>query len=214
VTQAAVDLTLSLIIAGPRLPLHVLPAPINRRPRPSFSRLWHNAQRLTREQREEGRLWYPHESWRLTRLGQTYGIPAPVVIHAAAALTPGLRWERTMLVLGNMLDAYSVGARTWPRGGDATFGYRDREKAWEILRTGNLRLCSGQKVVPFAAALSGDLDAVVVDRHLVWLATGADVRQVGPAAMARIAAGVRVLAWSYGMAPRDVQAALWALRAG
>jgi hypothetical protein len=174
--------------------------------------LAHAAGRLTSEHIAEGRLWWPRAADEVAWLARYYSVPYRTLAHAAAALTPGLRWTATLEVLQLLLDARAAGETTYPRGvGHLTFGYRDREKAWAILRGGRdaWSLCSGPKVEAIVANLLGDLDAVAVDRHVTRAALGRDVRQVSPASMRRIAGAVRLLAVIRGLRPAELQAALW-----
>lgn len=97
--------------------------------------------------------------------------------------------------------------------GHLTFGHRDREKAWRILAGETpTSLCRGPKVEAMAANLLGDLSAVTVDRHIVRVATGSDRRQVSPARARKIAGSLRLLAAIRGVAPAELQAALWVAR--
>lgn len=179
-----------------------------RRPAPAFVRLWRAAQSLSAEQRAAGRRWYPDARTALDERAERYGLPEPVVVAAAATLTPGLQWDRTMRLLDRLLEALDLG-NPMPLTGDATFGYRDRLKAWRMLQTGDITGCSGPKVEPFARALAGDHSAIVIDRHLVRIATGADVRQMHHAAMDRIRASLWTVAWAMGEQPAHLQAAMW-----
>jgi hypothetical protein len=167
------------------------------------------ADALTPDEIAEGRLWWPRAQDEIDWLARSYGLPFERVAQAAAALSPGLRWEATLDVLTMLLDARAAGEPSYPRGtGHLTFGYRDRAKAWGIL-AGEIAACRGPKVEAIAANLLGDLDAVAVDRHVVRVATGSDRRQVSPATMRRIAAALALLAVIRGLRPAELQAALW-----
>jgi hypothetical protein len=169
--------------------------------------------RLTPDDLAEGRLWWPRARDEVAWLADYYRVPFRRLAHAAAALSPGLRWTKTLDVLRLLLDARAAGEPTYPRTGDATFGFRDRQKAWAILAGGEgSGLCRGPKVEAVLANLLGDLDAVAVDRHIVRAATGSDRRQVSPAASTKIAGAMRLLASIRGMRPAELQAALWVAR--
>lgn len=160
----------------------------------------------------EGRIWWPRAAAEIAWLADVHGMPFRTLAYAAAALSPGLRWEATLEALRLLLDARAAGEPSYPRGvGHLTFGYRDRAKAWAILTGGRdaWQVCRGPKVEAVAANLLGDLEAVAVDRHIVRAATGSDRRQVSPAGAAKIAGAVRLLAVIRGIRPAELQAALW-----
>lgn len=180
--------------------------------RPSFLRLWEAAHALTEADLTIGRRWYRDARTQLDVRAKLYGIPEPVVVAAAATLTPGLRWDRTLRLLDTLLEAADMG-HPMPVVGDATFGFRDRRKAWLTLRTGDTSHCTGPKVEPFEHALNGDESAIVVDRHMVRLAVGLDVRQLHDAAMDRIRASLWTVAWAMREQPAHLQAALWTVGA-
>jgi hypothetical protein len=167
------------------------------------------ASSLTPDDVAEGRLWWVRARDEVAWLAEFYGLPFERVAYAAAALSPGLRWEATLDTLRMLLDAHAAGAPMPRSVGHLTFGHRDREKAWGILAGGASTLCRGPKVEAVAANLLGDLNAVAVDRHIVRAATGSDRRQVSPATTAKIAGALRLLAAIRGMRPAELQAALW-----
>lgn len=212
-TEAAVAVNLSLLWGG-RFGAPPRPSPRRgsrgpRRPEPSFVRLWDAARSLDAGALDAGRHWYREAQWRLRGIADANDIPTPIVIAAAAALSPGLRWERVLWLLRVLIEAQQIGAPI-PRGGDATFGFRDRQKAWEILRTGDTTHCRGDKVEAFRRALGGDMTAVVVDRHLIRLATGRDVvKSMTTNDKGRIRAALWTIAWSMREQPAHLQAALW-----
>lgn len=178
-----------------------------------IARLWTAVQSVTPSEYEAGTRWYPDAASSLRALAERHHTPYDRVVYAAAVLSPGLRWPATLELLERLLLAFVAGD-PMPRTGHATFGFRPREKAWEILRSGDRAQCSGVKVEAFAAALLGDRDAVVVDRHLINFAGAAGDpadrrRQVHPAESRKIAAAVRTFAYALGLSPRDVTAALW-----
>lgn len=191
-----------------------LPGSTPNGPQPSFSRLWWHVKSLTPEQWANGRRWYADAVADLAFRADEFGVDLDLIVVLAAVLTPGLRWRKTLTVLDMLLSAHRRHEPDFPKTGDATFGFRDRAKAWEILQTGDRSLCTGAKVEPFARALAGDGSAIVVDRHLVRLATGAETNQLQPAAMERIRASMRVIAWALGEEPAAIQAALWETKAG
>lgn len=181
------------------------------RPEAFVANLARAASELTPEDWDEGRLWWPRACDEVNWLAGHYGVPYRTLTYAAAALSPGLRWEATLDTLRDLLDARAAGEPTFPRTGHATFGWRDRRKAWAILTGGRdaWQACRGPKVEAVAANLLGDLNAVAVDRHIVRAATASDRRQVSPPASAKIAEAVRVLAVVRGVRPAALQAALW-----
>ncbi len=170
------------------------------------------AYRLTAVDIAEGRLWWPRAADEVAWLARQYDVPFRRLAHAAAALSPGLRWTATFEALVLLLDARRAGEPDYPRGiGHLTFGYRDRAKAWAILTTSAdpTSLCRGPKVTAVVANLLGDLSVVAVDRHIVRAATGSDRRQVSPVSLRRIGDALALLAVLRGLRPAELQAALW-----
>lgn len=167
--------------------------------------------RLTPDDLSEGRLWWPRAADEVAWLADQYRVPFRTLAYAAAALSPGLRWEATLEALQLLLDARAAGEPTFPRTGHATFGFRDRAKAWAILAGGRdaWQQCRGPKVEAVVANLLGDLTRVAVDRHIVRAATGSDRRQVSAAAAAKIERSLALLATLRGVRPAELQAALW-----
>lgn len=171
------------------------------------------ARALTPRELAAGAEWWIIAREDVAELADRHGVRYRTCALAAAALSPGLRWDATLEVLGMLLDARAAGATEFPviRSGHLTFGHRDRAKAWAILTGGPEAeaRCSGPKVTAIAANLLGDMERVAVDRHVIRAATGTDQRQVSPAQLGRIEAAVQVLAYARGVAPAALQAALW-----
>ena len=116
---------------------------------------------------QAGAAWYPAANTLVRRLARQYDQRAAVVAAVVAALSPANKWTR------NTVDAENV-IRVWSATGDrdkvraikvATYN-RNRDKAVEILATGDPTLLTGQKVTAFAYNLSApDAGGAVIDRH-------------------------------------------------
>jgi len=185
--------------------------PASRRPtRLDTAALWAAVRDVSPSECHAGSQWYDKAFAELCLLGLKYGIGPRVMVCAAATLSPGLRWTATVELLERLLIAHRDG-ESMPRNGHATFGFRPRERAWQIIRTG-IASSRGVKVEAFAAALLGDTDAVVVDRHLIDAAGlgGTDRRRsISAAQRRRVADTVRSFAAVLGVTPRDLTTALW-----
>lgn len=178
-----------------------------------MQRLWQAIRELTPAEVTAGSMWYDGAMVSLKHLSTRYEVGYQRVVYAAATLSPGLRWPATLELLELLLVALRDD-QPMPRTGHATFGFRPREKAWLILKTGNTGLCRGLKVKAFAQALLGDRTAVVVDRHLLDLSgvngTSSDRRrQPTPRQRVAIADAVSALSVAAGVSARDATAALW-----
>lgn len=124
-----------------------------------------------------------------------------------AALSPRAQWRVNVAWATRMVNAYAT-------GGDmpAVSTTNNRATAWAIL-AGTLDGPRGIKTAAFMRAIMGDVSAVVVD---VWAARAAGIgHNFGPAEYRRIAAAYTEAADRLGVAPRDLQAAVWvAVRGG
>lgn len=167
------------------------------------------ARRAARGLPRRGLLWYRVEAQWIGREAERAGIPFHVAAAVAAALSPATAWGPLRERFPAFIDAAMAGDR---RPAFPTYGAQ-RVLAAAVAR-GELPASAvgGPKVGPFARALAGDPSAVVVDRHQARICGLPDV----PTARQRraaVAAHVRV-ARAFGVAPRDLQAALWVQRVG
>ena len=166
-----------------------------------------------------GREWYAVEAARLEGMALVLGVPAGILKAAAAVLSPGNSWsvllERLPLFAEAVCRADFPGmgpSRPWPPV-FPTYA-RNREKAVRLLLGAGIPAVevSGRKVWPFYAALSGDKSAVVLDRHSSRHALGKEV--LGAVEHRAAVEGFRRAAAVLGIAPRDLQAALWTVDVG
>lgn len=149
--------------------------------------------------RQEGRAWYPLARRQCERIATRSGRTLESVIYACAALSPLQPWETCLAMTADM-SARS----TFSNPGTFT---KFAMKAWECLGN-DLGALSGPKVTSFAMAISGDLEAIVVDRW-IFRALGhhRDGATVGQ--YERMCEAIRRIARETEESPRSVQAILW-----
>ena len=122
-----------------------------------------------------------------------------------AALSPRQHWARNVAAAAAVID------------GDTPSGVFGRQLATaRAILAGRQAGPTGPKVSAFHRAIMGDGSAVVVD---VWAARAAGVdmpegRTLSPAQFRRIAAAYTEAASGLGVAPRDLQAAVWVATRG
>lgn len=170
----------------------------------------------TATERAEGRSWYHAAHTFATGLGRKYEVTRDQAIGVIAALSPGLRWERNMLLAEQLI-----------RTGDAAHPYGNG--------TGNGPLVQARRVLagePFLDVCgpkayktrafydciqqpySGD-GPVVVDRHALSLAVGVKLGESETKALGRvgayqrIAAAYRAVAETQALLPSQLQAITW-----
>ena len=127
-----------------------------------------------------------------------------------AALSPRMPWARNLTVAAAVIDAHVDG-----RPAPAMALRRNLDVACAIL-DGRQSGPTGRKVSAFARAILGDTAAVVVD---VWAARAAghpmpDGKGLTPRQYDAIAAAYTDAAERLGVAPRDLQAAVWVVVRG
>lgn len=152
----------------------------------------------TPTQLEDGTLWYPRALTSITGLAEAAGVELEVAIKVVAALSPRIHWSRNLKVAGMMLhDPYTKPAGTLSRSFHAA--------QMIMLKDNQL---SGQKVIQFADALSGNEDAVVVD---VWMMRAAGYTKEAPTANEYriVTEATRVAARRVGVSARTMQATVW-----
>ena len=129
---------------------------------------------------------------------------AAVIAH----LSPREQWARNVANAARILQAAAAGEPEAP----AVHTTGQRAKAWAVA-TGAADPAAnhGPKTGAFLRNILGDTDAVCVDSWAARAATG-DMGHKGPgsrAAYARMEAAYQRAAAAVGMAPRDLQAAIW-----
>jgi hypothetical protein len=163
--------------------------------------------------RAAGRVWYAEESARLADLARRTERPLDAIAGAAAAISPGMRWEfvpaHVRALIGNRLHKVPTYSREFVRRALACL---DGAEPTQVI--------TGPKTRAFYRLLAsaGGTDDVVIDGHALNIARGVPcpVRGNVPAA-ARVtvaryrqaAAAYREVAELVGEAPHSVQAACW-----
>lgn len=179
-------------------------------------RILNLAERARQEHPDEwahGLAWYAIEGARLDGMALALGTPPGILKAAAAVLSPGNSWSVLLERLPGFFHEvmnHSDG-EDWPNF--PTYG-PNIGKALRLLKGGGIPAeeVRGRKVWPFYAALSGDRTAVVLDRHSSRHALGKEV--LGRVEHRAAVAGFRRAAAVLGIAPRDLQAALWTVDVG
>ena len=158
-----------------------------------------------------GLAWYD----RASDLAESLAAGAPITRETAAgviaALSPRCGWSANVRGATKMVRAH-VDGKSQP----VVAGLPDnRDKGWHILQAGDDPLAyfsarTAPKTRSFYLNICGDTDAVTVD---VWAAEAAEGKRVKRAPKgkryARIADAYRRAAELAGVAPRDMQAAVW-----
>lgn len=123
-------------------------------------------------------------------------VPVEIGAGILAAFSPRVPWSRNI----TLAYAYAAGAPTPGLG--ASRAAADRVTAH------GLDALTGPKVGPFARAILGDPDAIVIDS---WMCRAAGIGRAYPSPVQRerIAHAVRILARRHGLEPRTMQALLW-----
>lgn len=160
---------------------------------------WHAT---TPEQRAAGTEWYDRAYLEAAALDPQNPERAAGVI---AALSPLQRWEtnvnqarRLMHALDNHLPVPQV--HTEPQQSQAV-RIALGASPWDVLK--------GPKIRAFTAAILGDKNAVVVDRHAYRIATRRPYRGLTTRQYVRLALAYVRAADKLGEDPRTVQAATW-----
>jgi len=160
------------------------------------------ASRFTRRARDgaSGRHWYAEtRAWAAEVVGPE---GAPLFLRMLAATSPRAS------IKGNLraaVRAYHLAAEGLPTSWGAPYGVPVNAIAVAAVAEG--RAVRGQKVGPFAAALTGDSDAVAVD---VWVARAAGYRDSPTAREVSIVTdAVRRVARALLWTAAEVQAAVW-----
>lgn len=154
-----------------------------------------------------GAVWYQLEHERVRDLSARWGLPVPNLACAAAAISPGMRWE--------WVPAYLEALRQNPEAKVPTYSKEFARRAVRCMRpdADPWPIISGPKVTAFARLLAEPSgDAVVVDGH-AWnicrqerhALRGGNV----PAAARVTARRYRVAAAELDLYPHQVQATTW-----
>lgn len=135
-----------------------------------------------------GRVWYEEESARALDFAKRHGLTLDQVVGAAAAISPGMRWELAYAYVASLCEN--------PRCRVPTYSREFVRRAVAILDGARpLDVLSGPKVTAFYSLLAsaGQSDAVVIDGHAWNIANGACYRfrkraydDVAPSAATRV----------------------------
>jgi hypothetical protein len=151
----------------------------------------------TPEQRERGRRWYPTMRRHVRKLARQHGANERQAAAVLAITSPRCQLSQNLARAARALAGEPV------RG----FAYMDDKCAAALADADPLAYCGGPKVGPFAAAILGDPDALVLD---TWAFAAAGVGD-RPRVAERQAVDVayREAAATVGEPVRDFQAVVW-----
>jgi hypothetical protein len=115
---------------------------------------------------EAGRRWYAEERQRCADFARRHSLTLQAVAGAAAAISPGMRWE--------LVYAHLLALLVNPESSVPTYSREFVRRAVACLTGADPReVLGGPKVTAFYGLLSGtDLDAVVIDGHAWNIARG------------------------------------------
>ncbi len=152
--------------------------------------------------------WYDYAGRFCAGLDSDYSLKQGTSAGVVAALSPLQSWDTQVRYTPAVIEAGLAG-RLLPGPG----WFANKDKAARILQgEGPLDVLGGDKVRNFYRNLTGDYDAVTIDRHAVNIAgwTGAkhDNRQNNPH-YATIARAFVSASKSLGLAPAEIQALTW-----
>lgn len=166
--------------------------------------------------REAGARWYSEEADRCAFFGRVHSIPAHCVAGAAAAISPGMRWDAVFAHLSYLVKN--------PNARVPTYSKEFVRRAVRCLKGEDpAAVLSGPKVTAFYALLARlDLTAVVIDGHAWNICIGKPLvfRQrpgFTPPKTSRVtarryrlaAAAYRQVAADLGIPAHAVQATVW-----
>lgn len=157
--------------------------------------------------RAAGLEWYARADAAADDIGRRYGIDRVRAAGIIAALSPRQQWAANVRAAERVAAAAANGDDAPPKVGLGS----NVAKAWRIAQGADpADVLGGPKVRAFFANITGDLRAVTVD---VWAARAAYGRADAPVPAGRrydrLAAAYRDVADRFGVAPRDLQAAVW-----
>lgn len=151
----------------------------------------------TRAEIRAARNWYTEANAHAYDISKRAKVTMPEAAGIIAAFSPRTPWKRNL----KLAHAYAAGKPTPTLAANRAAADRIRAHGLESL--------TGPKVAPFARAIAGDPDAVVID---IWMMRAAGVHDraaPSPVQLRRISEAVRTLARRHRMHPRDMQALLW-----
>ena len=158
-------------------------------------------------QEYEARGWYTLAQTAARRMSKEHGVSLRRAAGVIAALSPMNTWGVNLMLAERVLVAASRGRRRAP----AQCGLRANvDKAWLIACGARpLDILSGPKVRSFYRNMTGDMDAVTVDR---WACRAAGVPESyvrSQPGYDEVSAAYREAAGSVGLSPAVFQAIIW-----
>ena len=168
--------------------------------------------------------WYVQAHSDVQKLANCHGISLKVAAAVVAVLSPRVKWAAADT--NPNLDAANNlirGFRHKKHGKGIIFSmvagfHANKEKAWKILRTGDITYCSGPKVSAFCHNLIDPYDDtyVTIDSWMTCIAFNLDLAQnkvnvaPTPKQQEQIVEALKVVAYSYDfMNALQFQASLW-----
>jgi hypothetical protein len=154
-----------------------------------------------------GLAWYDRARGEAEQMAAETGLSVRQCAGIIAALSPRCQWASNVAGAWKMARAAATGELE-----PVICGTLDnRRKAWRIAQGEDPgAVLSGPKMRAFFANILGDVESVTVD---VWAAAAAEGGKTKQAPVRRryllLAESFRRVAERHGMAPRDVQAAVW-----
>jgi hypothetical protein len=169
----------------------------------------------TTDERREGMGWYLKAHVETEAMASKYRFTTAQTCGVIAALSPGRQWDKNLEDAETLLNAFKRGLRRRDLPLVGSYGWRNVEKAENILLSGEpLLFLSGPKTRAFYQCLVNpwkpDDRAVCVDRHAFSVAFGA---RLAENQMPRDKAGYERVARAYRRTSDDLQLAPHVLQA-
>lgn len=166
--------------------------------------------KATREDLEDGALWYPRAFETAQAIAELHDVNIHVVAAVMSIVSPGTGWKLNKLLPARVIEHI----KNDPHGGvqmpDWFPGYRP---AWNrchaAILFGDITI-TGRKTEPFYRAIIGDESATVIDRHMVRIcANRQHVQTCSTGPFNRMIEAVQTAARARGVSFRTMQATVW-----
>ena len=160
--------------------------------------------------------WYNYAGRFCAELDRDHGIEKGTTAGVVAALSPLNQWQTqvdyTPGIISKGLELVSRGVS--PHSAITLSFSANKDKAARILQGEKpLAVLGGDKVRSFYRNLTGDDEAVTIDRHAIDIAgfssKSADIGKLTEAVYSRIAFAFRAAAHDIGLTPAGIQALTW-----
>lgn len=160
--------------------------------------------------------WYDYAGRFCAGIDADHGIAPGTTAGVVAALSPLNQWQTqidyTPGIISSALALIARGASPHPAISLSFF--RNKDKAARILQGEKpLDVLGGDKVLNFYRNLTGDDNAVTIDRHAIDIAgfssLSADTGKLTSGVYSRIAFSFRSAAHNLGLSPAGIQALTW-----